>query len=239
MQQRHKRLPGLARRLRRAVAFVALGVMAPLVAAPTPTDAASMASWETITREKGVLVSTREEDGRQFPSFRGIGRVNGSVWEVIAVLEDADNHLKWMHDCNGSRVVATVDSTHQIVYNRTDAPWPVADRDIVLASNFQVTKGGKEIWAKFKATRHTDAPEVDGVVRMPRLEGHYHIVALDDGHSLVEYRVNADPGGSLPDWLVTQSTKDLPLHTLINLRERVKTMRGKYDLSQFKVHAGG
>jgi len=230
--------PRFASRLRRSVALVALGLIVPLLAAPAPTEAAPTASWETITREKGILVSTREEPGRQFPSFRGIGRVDASVWEIIAILEDADNHVKWMHDCNGSRVVAKVDSTHQVVYNRTDAPWPVADRDIVLASNYQVTKGGKEIWAKFKATRHTDAPEVDGVVRMPNLEGHYHLVALDDGHSLVEYRVNADPGGSLPDWLVTQTTKDLPLHTLFNLRERVKAMRGKYDLSEFQAHAG-
>ena len=28
--------------------------------------------WETITREQGILVSTRAEEGRQFPSFRGI-----------------------------------------------------------------------------------------------------------------------------------------------------------------------
>lgn len=228
----------LNRYLRRGLAFAALGLMVPLFAASTPTDAASMAAWDTITREKGILVSTREEPGRQFPSFRGIGRIDASVWEIIAILEDADNHVDWMHDCNGSRVVAKVDSTHQIVYNRTDAPWPVSDRDIVLKSNFQVTKGGKEIWAKFEATRHGDAPEVDGVVRMPRLEGHYHLVALDDGHSLVEYRVNADPGGSLPDWLVTQTTKDLPLHTLLNLRQRVKSMRGKYDLAKFKAHAG-
>jgi hypothetical protein len=51
----------------------------------------------------------------------------------------------------------------------------------------------------------------------------------------VEYRVNADPGGSLPDWLVTQTTKDLPLHTLINLRSRVKKMSGSYDLGRFKT----
>lgn len=224
--------------VRRLAAALAFCLAVPLVSAPTESDAASMASWETITREKGILVATREEPGRQFPSFRGVGRINGSIWEIIAVLEDADNHKNWMHDCNGSRVVEKLDSTHQIVYNRTDAPWPVSDRDIVLKSSFQVTNDGKEIWAKFKQTTHSDAPEVNGVVRMPTLTGHYHIVKIDETHSLVEYRVNADPGGTIPDWLVTQSTKDLPLHTLINLRTRLKKMKGQYDLDKFKA-AGG
>jgi hypothetical protein len=164
--------------------------------------------------------------------------VDASVWEILAILEDADRHHEWMHDCNGSRVVTRLDPTRQVIYNRTDVPWPIADRDIVLRSSFQATNEAKEIWAKFEQTRHTDAPEIDGVVRMPTLVGHYHLVAIDETHALVEYRVNADPGGSLPDWLVEQSTKDLPLHTLLNLRERVKSMRGEYDLEPFK-RAGG
>lgn len=190
--------------------------------------------WETITREQGVLVSTRAEPGRQFPSFRGIGRVNADVWEVLAILADADRHQEWMHQCNGSKLVRAIDSANRIIYNRTDAPWPVKDRDVVLHSTYSIAKEGKDIWARFEQTRDGAMGPVDGVVRMTRLVGHYHLVKTGDAQCLVEYRVNADPGGSLPDWVVTQTTKDLPLHTLINLRERTKTMRGKYDLGALK-----
>ena len=72
--------------------------------------------WETITREQAILVSTRAEPGRQFPSFRGIGRVNGSVWEVLAILADADRHVEWMHQCNGSKLLKEIDNSHQIIY---------------------------------------------------------------------------------------------------------------------------
>lgn len=230
--------PKLTVRLRRWAGAAAIALMVPLFVAPAESDAAAFASWKTITRERGVLVSTRDEPGRQFPSFRGIGRVDASVWEIIAILEDADSAKEWMHDCNGSALIEKLDSHHQVIYNRTDAPWPVADRDIVLKSGYQVTNAGKEIWAKFKQTTHSKMPEVEGVVRMPTLEGHYHVVAIDDSHSLVEYRVNADPGGALPDWLVKQTTKDLPLETLVNLRTRVKKMRGKYDVDSFKRENG-
>ena len=191
--------------------------------------------WETITREQAILVSTRVEPGRQFPSFRGIGRVNGSVWEVLAILADADRHMEWMHQCNGSKLIKAIDDSNQIIYNRTDAPWPVKDRDVVLRSNYTVAKEGKDIWSRFKQTRDSSMGPVDGVVRMPTLTGHYHLVSTSESQCLVEYRVNADPGGSLPDWVVTQTTKDLPLHTLINLRARVKKMSGTYDLNFFKM----
>jgi hypothetical protein len=202
------------------------------LSAPGSVEATG-ASWTTITREKGILVSTRVEDGRQFPSFRGIGRVDASIWEILAILEDADVHHTWMHDCSDSRLVEQVADDRQIVYNRTDAPWPVADRDIVLHSTYEPTRDGKQLWARFRQTTHASIPVIEGVVRMPTLEGHYHLVAIDDSHALVEYRVNADPGGALPDWLVEQSTKDLPLHTLLNLREQVKAKRGAYDLSRY------
>ena len=191
--------------------------------------------WETITREQAILVSTRVEPGRQFPSFRGIGRVNGSVWEVLAILADADRHMEWMHQCNGSKLIKAIDDSNQIIYNRTDAPWPVKDRDVVLRSNYAVAKEGKDIWSRFKQTRDSSMGPVDGVVRMPTLTGRYHLVSTSESQCLVEYRVNADPGGSLPDWVVTQTTKDLPLHTLINLRARVKKMSGTYDLGRFRT----
>ena len=192
------------------------------------------AKWETITREQGILVSTRAEEGRQFPSFRGIGRVNANIWEILAILADADKHQEWMHQCNGSKLVRNIDRGNQIVYNRTDAPWPVKDRDVVLKSRYSTAKEGKDIWARFEQTTDSSMGPVDGVVRMPTLVGHYHLVSTGEDSALVEYRVNADPGGSLPDWLVKQTTKELPLHTLINLRGRVRSMRGKYDLDQLK-----
>ncbi len=205
------------------------GVVAAGAAVTLAPRSALAASWKTITRKQGILVSTRDEEGRQFPTFRGIGRVSANMWFILAVLEDANKHTQWMHDCSGSKVVEKVDDTSQIVYNRTDAPWPVADRDVVLKTKFSLTDDGKEIWARFKHTRSSKMGAVGGVIRMPYLKGHYHLVSIDEGHSLVEYRVNADPGGTLPDWLVKQTTKDLPLYTLINLRKQVSKMSGKYD----------
>ncbi len=193
--------------------------------------------WKVISREKGVVVSLRNEADREFPTFRGVGRVDANLWEILAVLEDADRHTEWMHKCVGAREVERISATERLIYNRTDAPWPVSDRDVVLRSTFKVVDDGNEIWARFKSVSSSVAAP-SGVIRMPSLVGHYHLMRIDDDNTLVEYQVNADPGGTIPDWLVREVTKDLPMHTVANLRKQVRSRKGKLDTAKFKSAVG-
>ena len=38
----------------------------------------------------------------------------------------------------------------------------------------------------------------------------------------IEYQIDADPGGLIPAWLAKMASRDIPLKTLVNLRNRVK-----------------
>ena len=64
-------------------------------------------------------------------------------------------------------------------------------------------------------------PEVEGVVRIPRLAGHYILRYVTETLTEIEYQIDADPGGSLPSWLAELASRDLPYHTIRNLRNRV------------------
>ena len=70
---------------------------------------------------------------------------------------------------------------------------------------------------------------VRGTVRMRHLEGHYILKVLAPDRTQVEYQVDADPGGSVPGLLAKRSTRDMPLHTLLNLRRQVARTQGEYD----------
>jgi hypothetical protein len=69
---------------------------------------------------------------------------------------------------------------------------------------------------------------VDGVVRMPRLAGEYDLVALAPTRTKVTYRLDADPGGSLPAWATLRFARNTPLQTLLGLRNQVHATRGQY-----------
>ena len=198
--------------------------------------------WVTITKEQGVTVTNRREKGRVFPTFRGTGRVKANILDVFAVISDADRQKEWMHNCADSKMLKVVDDNTRITYNRTDAPWPVKDRDCTLRAKVDVITPGKEIKVRFRAIKTGLMGEVADVVRMPVLEGHWYLVGMGPDKTLVEYQVNADPAGDLPGWLVEQTSKDLPLHTLVNLRKQVSATMGQYEDFKAKYeakHGGG
>ncbi len=197
--------------------------------APNAIAADDDNGWRHETTEEGVSVSLRNEPGRDLPVFRGVGKVDASIFEILGVLDDSPRLVEWMSNCIGSKVLKQVNEFDRIVYNRTDSPWPVSDRDVVLSATVQASMTKREVWCRFESTNYPAMGPIDGVVRMPRLRGYYRLQAIDETHTRVTYQIDADPGGMLPDWLVARATKQLPIQTIVGMRKQVKKMRGKYD----------
>ncbi len=95
-----------------------------------------------------------------------------------------------MHNVLKFEVSQDVSDTEKVVYIVNKTPWPVTDRDAYTRSVMTADAAGS--W-KF-------APQADGVVE-------------------VTYQVHANPGGSLPDWLVNAIVVETPLNTLENLHD--------------------
>jgi hypothetical protein len=214
--------------MRVSIVLVALSAIAmPLTMHAEPALASG---WEIIAQEAGITVSRKDVPGRDLPIFRGTGVVNASAIEILAILSDSPRNPEWMHNCHSARKLKTIDDQSRIIYNRTTAPWPVSDRDVVLQSSATWVPDTATVMVRFKSISSPLQGEVDGVVRMPRLNGFYKLEALSWEKTRVTYQVDADPGGLLPDWLVERVQNDIPLKTLKNLRRQVVRMRGKYPV---------
>ncbi len=192
------------------------------------TSQAWAGGWEVLLKEEGITVSEKEVAGRDLPIFRGRGVVKGNILEVLAVLSDTSRNAEWMHNCREARLLKKINDQERIIYNRTAAPWPVSDRDVVTRSKAHLDMVKQTVLVKFRAIKTPLQGEVEDVVRMPTLEGFYKLEALDEKRTRVTYQVNADPGGLLPDWLVSRTSREIPLHTIRKLRIQVKKTRGQY-----------
>jgi hypothetical protein len=184
--------------------------------------------WVFDANEKGVVVTTKTEASRHLPMFRGVTTIDGGAFEVLAVLYDAARVPEWMASCKGARILRPVSEVERIEYNHIGAPWPVSDRDTVVRSWVEANPTKGELWARFASTEIPEGPPVTGIVRMPRVEGYYHMEPIDPDHTLVTYQVDADPGGLLPDWVVKLTSRRLPIETLAALRRQVAKTRGEY-----------
>jgi len=202
-----------------------LGLVLVLAAAVTAPEvrAENVGPWQQVRDEAGIRVQRRKVEGSSLHEFQGRGVIDAPLPAVLAVLHDVGSAPEWMHKCAGAHVVEHTDDRHEVVYNRTAAPWPVADRDTVLASEAVFDARTHEVRIDFWSVTNPKEPPVRGVVRMPSLRGHWLLSPVAGGRATqAEYQVHADPGGALPGWLVNMTSKEIPFRTLASLREQVK-----------------
>ena len=190
--------------------------------------------WEEITRDEGVVVSRKSVPGRSLPIFRGVVTYRHSIYDVVAVLDDIPLRTKWVHRCTESKLIKKVSDFSRIIYNRTDAPWPVSDRDVIVQSKVVVDPKGQTVKISFDSLKNY-RPKRSGLVRIPRLHGFYFMEMLGENKTKVTYQIDSDPGGWLPNWIIKLASKKIPLKTLINLRQQViklKKQSGDVDRKQ-------
>ena len=181
-------------------------------------------AWQRIYDAQGIQVDELWQEDKTLPTFRGQTIIESDPWSILAILQDTARSHEWVHRCMVSRQIERHGLTSYIIYNRTDAPWPFEDRDVVVHSRVSIPDNSNEILISIQSTTHSEAKEVKGVVRMPSLKGHYRLKMLSPSATWIEYQIDAHPGGRLPRWLARMATKDLPFKTLEGLRSRVDEM---------------
>lgn len=183
---------------------------------------ASAQEWEELSQEEGITVWQREVKGTSFVEFRGRGEVAGSIRDLAAVIRDNNKKTEWMHQCAEDFAIQYKAPLHIVTYNRTASPvFFISDRDVVLDVRAKLDPAKRSILISFKNMQHPKMPDRDGVVRMPRLTGHWLLEALSPTSTRLTYQVAADPGGALPAWLVNMVSKNIPFHTINNLRRQI------------------
>lgn len=183
-------------------------------------------TWQFIKADEGISVWKLEIPGQDLPGFRGQTMIDASIDDIMKTILNWKEHTQWMYRCKESQLVKRFDERQALMYNRTAAPWPVSDRDVVIKTHITRSDDQKHIYVAFTSQDTPLKPAVDGVVRMPRLVGFYKMWENEPGKTKVLYQVEADIGGSIPKWLAALGAKDLPYRTLSKLRERVMAGKG-------------
>jgi hypothetical protein len=184
--------------------------------------------WVVVDKERGITSSRREQPGCGLPSFRGQGKVNGNVLQVLAMMLDIDTVPKWAYGVDEAHLVHRSDPRSEVVYLYSDVPWPVRDRDMIVQRDTEVLKPGEEFLMHLQC-RPEARPERSGVVRVKKCKSSFHLRKVDAEHTEVDYVMSLDPGGHLPDWVSGFVSKTVPYKTLVAIEERAEKSRGDYE----------
>lgn len=193
--------------------------------------------WKLKKDDDGIKVFVRDIQGSDFRAFLGTVDVNSSLSAIVAVLKDGDMVKTWLKDCEQSQFLSAFDPAGYIMYYRTDAPWPVKDRDYALRYKLEQDPHTLMVTLSFKGDASL-TPEQDECVRVSQIEGAWRMTPQADGTIHLEYEVNADPNGSLPAWLANQFVVDQPFQTLKKFRTQLLLPQYRDQRFDFIKEAG-
>jgi len=178
-------------------------------------------AWELEKEGDGIKVYTMARADSDFKAFRAEMRVAYPLRQVAVQLLDVEAMVDWLHDCSESELISRTEDDEFIVYQKTDAPWPVSDRDYVFKAKVAQDQVSKIVEMRFSALVEAGQATDQDCVQVTEMKGYWRMTPEPSGVTLVEYETHADPGGQLPAWLANSFVVDQPWHTFKNLRERL------------------
>lgn len=198
---------------------------------PTMAEQAEPA-WQLAKDKDGVQVFTRVMEGSTLKEFRGVTHIKTSLTSLVALIDDADACVAWMHNCKAQIILERPSTKEKYSYNHVGAPWPVKDRDMVVYSVTEQDPDTLRVHIAISATKDYEYQKTSNV-RMTNMHGYWDLNPMADGQVEVTYQVFADPAGKVPTGIINSTVVDSPFHTLKNMQSKV--MEEKYQTREFET----
>ena len=192
-------------------------------------QSANDAPWSKVSAEHGITVWSKDRHNAPLPELLAKGQIKGNLFHVMAVILDNKRAPEWIPNCLESRQLKRISSQRTLVYSVTSSPWPISDRDTVVELIRETIKPGSE----YKISMHAKPdllPPVSGYIRIPYSENYFFLQRIDDDTTAIEYGLDVDPGGMLPDWMIRSTVQNTLIDTIKALEFQVEKTKSQYSI---------
>ncbi len=177
-------------------------------------------NWVLKADKDGIKVYTRPMPGSKVKAIKVECTLQAGLSQLAYIIMDINSCKQWVYSTKSCGLLKQVSPHELFYYSEVDVPWPVSNRDFVAhltASQNPVNR-----------TVTIDAENVPGftpqkpnVVRIVQSVGKW-LLTPAGGHLVnVEYTLFADPGGSVPAWLINLFITKGPMESFKKLKEHL------------------
>lgn len=151
--------------------------------------------------------------------------LKAKVSDFVFLLEDTENASQWLDGVISVSVLKRLSEVENIVYSVFNAPWPVKNRDMLTYSIYQYYDDGSLlIKIKTAPPSLTDGFDKTGDnIAITGVVASWRLTPKKGGMLEITYMAYADPGGSLPNWLINQIALSGAFNTFKNLFKALKS----------------
>jgi hypothetical protein len=179
------------------------------------------ASYSLVYEKSGVQVF--RQSGDDMLRFQAQGQIKASARTVLETVLDIKRRHQWDTNFKTIELLEAFDEHHEVFHMTTKRIWPAAARDVLFLRTSQAWgEDGGFITVGSSWKEHSySVPLPSGTIRVDLICGGFYIVPLPDNPRCcdVSYVSVVNPGGWLPDVLVSQATKQQLPGLYIGLRK--------------------
>lgn len=177
--------------------------------------------WSLVKNIDWIRVFESDMDQSIYKRIKVECTINGTFDKLLQVLNNVENHKTWIYNTKRSYILKRVSANEYYYYTETFLPWPLQNRDAIVHIRF--IRDSLDRFLKIAAVGVPDyMPAVNGKVRVPRSANSWLVTAPEPDKLHIEYVFEADPGGSLPGWLVNALVDKGPFESFRKLSEQLK-----------------
>ncbi|MFI5186204.1 MAG: START domain-containing protein [Chitinophagales bacterium] len=187
----------------------------------TVVTAHSQYNWKLSKEKDGIKVYESETKNSDFKSIKVECVLEGTYDKLMAILNDVSRHKEWVYNSKTSNILKRNSPFDFYYYTETSIPWPMSNRDAVI--HLTMTLDSLNRFLKITAVGVPNfIPEKSGKVRVPRSSINWYVTMPSAALISIVYTFEADPGGSLPAWLVNMFADKGPYESFKKLSEILK-----------------
>lgn len=176
--------------------------------------------WIRITKKDGIEIFTKQTSESPIQYLRAKGKVSAKVENICAIMRNVEHATDWTPNLVERSYVKNISDTEAILYDVSDMPWPVKDREMVLYHELSITDDKEFLVLNFKSIDEPSAKRDQDMVRAKVHHGEIRFKPVDGGsRTFIEMIILVDPKGSLPIWLVNLLQVSIPHDFLMALNQ--------------------
>ena len=177
--------------------------------------------WKLSKDKDGIRVFLSENQRSKFKSIKVECTLQGTFDRLIAILTDIPHLKDWVYNMKTSYLIKKISAYDMYYYTETSIPWPMSNRDAVV--HLKIARDSAQRFVKISSTNENRlVPEKDGKVRIVYSLISWYVTMPTPKTISIVYTFEADPGGSLPVWLVNSFADKAPYESFKKLSEKLK-----------------
>jgi len=181
----------------------------------------SQYNWKLSKDKDGIKVYESEIKNSNFKSIKVECVLPGTYDKLMAILNDVSRHKEWVFHSKISNILKRNSPYDFYYYTETSMPWPMSNRDAVV--HLTMNRDSLNRFLKVTATGVPNfIAEKSGKVRVPRSSVNWYVTMPSATSINIVYTFEADPGGSMPAWLVNMFADKGPYESFKKLSSILK-----------------